>query len=151
MLFTECLMSAFIYERLFIKYPLIEISSLLIALSPMFIFKKHRNSIIYTSVFYIVFLAIVLMNLLLDLGVEEIILGYDREFEGGKASPDTSEYEEKLLKIVSPLLPYVNVSVIMDYEHLTPYKASPTDCGKEIFEKLYHNRIKLYTYTGIFN
>lgn len=87
------------------------------------------------------------MNLLLDLGVEEIILGYDREFEGGKASPDTAEYEEKLLKIVSPLLPYVNVSVIMDYEHLTPYKASPTDCGKEIFEKLYHNRIKLYTYT----
>ena len=86
------------------------------------------------------------MNLLLDLGVEEIILGYDREFEGGKGSEDTSKYEEKLLNIVSPLLPYVNVSVIMDYDHLTPYKASPTDCGKDIFEKLYHNRIRLYTY-----
>jgi len=86
------------------------------------------------------------MNLLLDLGVEEIVLGYDREFEGGKGSEDTTQYEEKLLKTVSPLLPYVNVSVVMDYDHLTPYKASPTDCGKEIFEQLYHNRIKLYTY-----
>lgn len=86
------------------------------------------------------------MNLLLDLGVEEIVLGYDREFLGGKAAPDTVEYEAKLLKIVTPLLPYVNVSVVMDYDHLTNYKDSPTDRGRDIFEKLYHGRIRLYTY-----
>ena len=86
------------------------------------------------------------MDLLLKLGVEEIILGYDRDFLGGKGAPDTMEYEAKLLKIVSPLLPYANVSVVMDYEHLTQHKDSPTDRGREIFEKLYHQRIKLYTY-----
>jgi len=87
------------------------------------------------------------MQLLLDLGVEEIVLAYDREFQGLKGEQDTVAYEDKLMKIIVPLLPYVNVSVIMDYEHLTPYKASPTDCGREIFEKLYKNRVKLYTET----
>lgn len=87
------------------------------------------------------------MNLLLSLEVEEIILGYDREFDGKKGDQDTIEYEQKLLKIVSPLLPYINVSVVMDYEHLLPKKKmSPTDAGREIFEKLYHSRIRLYSY-----
>ena len=87
------------------------------------------------------------MKLLLDLGVNEIILGFDREFEGGRGAPDTVEYEQKLLKIVSPLLPYVNVSVIMDYDHILPQKKmSPTDAGKEIFEKLYHQRVRLSSY-----
>lgn len=87
------------------------------------------------------------INLLLNLGVEEVIMGLDREFQGGKGAPDTLAYEEKILKLVGSLLPYVNVSVIMDYDHLLPYKGSPTDCGKEIFETLYHNRVKLYTET----
>lgn len=86
------------------------------------------------------------MELLLGLGVEEIVVGYDREFQGGRGDPDTVAYEDKLMKTVAPLLPYVNVSVIMDYDHLLPYKASPTDCGKETFEKLYKSRIKLYTF-----
>lgn len=85
------------------------------------------------------------MDLLLNLGVEEIILGYDREFQGGKNAPDTKEYENKLYKIISPLLPYVNVSVIMDYWGLTESKDSPTDRGREIFEKLYHQRVKIQT------
>lgn len=89
------------------------------------------------------------MNLLLSLGVTEIILGYDREFDGHRGDPDTIEYEQKLLKIISPLLPYVNVSVIMDYDHLLPQKKmSPTDAGKEIFEQLYHERVRLYMQDG---
>ena len=91
------------------------------------------------------------MSLLLNLGVEECILAYDREFEGGKGSPDTTAYEDKLMKTVAPLLPYVNVSVIVDYNHLLPYKGSPTDCGREIFEQLYHSRIKLYTENRVIN
>ena len=35
------------------------------------------------------------MNLLLSLGVTEIVLGYDREFDGGRGAPDTIEYEQK--------------------------------------------------------
>ena len=85
------------------------------------------------------------ISMILELGVEEVILGYDADFKGCKGAPDTVEYEEKLMKVVAPLLPYVNVSVIMDYNHLLPYKGSPTDKGKEIFEQLYDSRIKLYT------
>lgn len=86
------------------------------------------------------------MSLLLELGVSEVVLGFDHEFTGGRGADDTVAYEAKLLKVVAPLLPYVNVSVIMDYNGLTKYKDSPTDCGREIFEQLYHQRIRLYTY-----
>ena len=41
------------------------------------------------------------------------------------------------------MLPYVNVSVIMDYDHKTQYKDSPPDRGREIFEDLYRNRVRL--------
>ena len=86
------------------------------------------------------------MGLLLSLDVDEIILGYDREFDGGRGDADTIEYEAKLLKIVSPLLPYVSASIIMDYDHLLPEKKmSPTDAGQEVFEKLYHSRVRLQT------
>lgn len=76
------------------------------------------------------------INLIMQLGVTEVILGYDREFEGGYGDPDTEEYEQKLLKTVKPLTLYFNTYIIMDYDHLTGYKDSPTDCGKEILEKL---------------
>ncbi len=88
------------------------------------------------------------INLLLELGVEEVVLAYDRDFKGHRGDEDVLQYEQKLLKVITPLLPYVNVSVIMDYDHLLPQeKMSPSDAGKEIFEKLYHQRIKLKTYT----
>lgn len=85
------------------------------------------------------------VNLLLNLGVTELVLAFDADHTGLKGSPDVTAYEEKLLKIVERWLPYVNVSIIFDYNHLLPYKGSPSDCGKEIFEELYHSRIKLYT------
>ena len=85
------------------------------------------------------------VNLLLNLGVTELVLAFDADHKGLKGSPDVTTYEEKLLKIVERWLPYVNVSIIFDYDHLLPYKGSPSDCGKEIFEKLYHSRMKLYT------
>ena len=83
------------------------------------------------------------IKLILSMGVEEVILGYDREFQGRRGEKDTNEYEQKLLGVISPLFPYANVSVIMDYEHKLPYKGSPTDCGREIFEELYHSRVRL--------
>lgn len=76
------------------------------------------------------------INLIMQLGVTDVILGYDREFQGGFGDPDTEEYEKKLLKVVKPLTLYFNTYIIMDYDHLTPYKASCTDCGKEVLEKL---------------
>ena len=85
------------------------------------------------------------IKLILSLGVEEVIIAFDADHTGRRGDPDTIEYEKKLLNVASPLLPYVNVSIIFDYDHLLPHKASPSDCGKEIFETLYHNRVRLYT------
>ena len=81
------------------------------------------------------------INLIMKLGVTEVILGYDREFQGGYGDADTEEYEKKLLKTVKPLTLYFNTYIIMDYDHLTGYKDSPTDCGKEILEKLLKQKI----------
>lgn len=85
--------------------------------------------------------------LILSMDVNEVVLAFDADHLGAKGDQDTIEYEQKLLKIVTPLLPYVNISIIFDYDHLLPHKASPSDCGKEIFEKLYHSRVRLYTKT----
>ena len=79
---------------------------------------------------------------------EEVILAYDREFDGGRGDPDTVEYEKKLSKIMKGLTPYVSVYVIMDYDHLTNKKDSPTDQGKEIFEKLLNAKIYVPSLRG---
>jgi len=84
--------------------------------------------------------------LILSMGVEEVVIAFDADQKDGRGEPDTLAYEQKLLKVAAPLLPYVDVSVIFDYDHILPLKASPSDCGKEKFEQLYHKRIKLYSY-----
>ena len=84
------------------------------------------------------------IELLLKLGVTELILAFDADQEGKRGEPDSVEYEKKLFKIVENYLPYMNISIIFDYDHILPErKMSPSDAGKEIFERLYHNRIKL--------
>jgi len=81
------------------------------------------------------------IDLLISLGVEEVILGYDRDFKGKKGDEDVTQYEQKLYKVLQPLLPYFNVYVIFDYDHMTGYKDSPTDCGRAIFEELWKKKI----------
>ena len=81
------------------------------------------------------------INLLLDCGVEEVILGYDRDFKGKRGDEDVVQYEQKLYRVIQPLLPYFNVYVIFDYDHSTGYKDSPTDCGRKIFEELWKKKI----------
>lgn len=86
------------------------------------------------------------IKLILSLDVEEVIVAFDADYVGTKGEEDVIAYEQKLLKTVAPLIPYVNVSIIMDYQHLLPErKMSPSDYGGETFEKLYHQRIRLYS------
>ena len=82
-------------------------------------------------------------DLLLKLGVEEIIIAFDADHVGDRAAQDTMDYEQKLINIAKPYLPYLNVSIIFDFDHILPHKASPSDCGLEKFEQLYHQRIRL--------
>lgn len=73
------------------------------------------------------------------LKVEEIILGFDKEYE----NPDSLQaevYRNKLLKKVVPFLPYVNVSILWDEQGLLNYKDSPTDRGKDTLLKLLEDK-----------
>ena len=45
-------------------------------------------------------------------------------------------YFKKILKIYRMLNNYMEVNVVLDWEGILPMKASPTDCGREVFEKL---------------
>lgn len=81
------------------------------------------------------------IDLLIELGVEEVVLGYDRDFLGKKGDEDVKEYEKKLYRVIQPLLPYFNVYVLFDYDHITGYKDSPTDKGRAVFEALWKKKI----------
>lgn len=82
-------------------------------------------------------------KLLQDLGVIEVIIALDRQYE----KVDSEEYNKwrKHIseKIINPLLPYFNVSVIWDTEGLLGFKDSPTDRGKETLLRLMKSKIKI--------
>lgn len=81
------------------------------------------------------------IQILRDLGVENIILALDKEF--------TNEEEEELYKtkinkgFISKLQPYFGIEIIWDTEDLLEFKDSPLDKGKEVWEKLHSKRIIL--------
>lgn len=68
----------------------------------------------------------------------EIVLCYDREEEKG-----SDKYFNKLYNMCKKYTQYCKMSFIYDREGITPMKASPTDCGEEIFMKLYKRRIEV--------
>lgn len=79
------------------------------------------------------------INLLLSLGVKEIIIAFDRQFQkiGDK------EYNHLIKNYTNIYNKYHSkamISFIFDKKMITPYKASPTDCGKDIFIRLYKER-----------
>ena len=75
--------------------------------------------------------------LLRKLGVEEVILAYDADYSNEQQTQQKFlEYTE----IAKTLAPFFSTSIIMDWKHVLPYKASPIDCGKELFEKLLKER-----------
>lgn len=75
--------------------------------------------------------------LLRRFGAEEIILAYDADYRNEQ---ERKEKFKEYKKIAKTLAPFFSTSVIIDWSHILPYKASPIDCGKEIFEKLLENR-----------
>ncbi|MEG0737542.1 MAG: hypothetical protein RR441_11775 [Longicatena sp.] len=75
------------------------------------------------------------------LGVKEVIVALDKQYE----DLDTDECKKwaKRIKenIITPLAPYLKVSVLWDTTGLLQYKDSPTDRGKETLLKLMDNKI----------
>lgn len=80
------------------------------------------------------------INMLLELGVEEIVIGFDRQFE----KVDDEEYcywKKKIQKVIDRYSELVKITVIWDTNYLLDYKDSPVDKGKEVFEHLFNNRV----------
>ena len=81
--------------------------------------------------------------LLQSLGVEEVIVALDRQY---KILGD--DEHKKLIKNLKNIQKkygnYIKITFIFDKGNLLPYKASPSDCGKDIFMELFRKRVNLY-------
>ena len=81
-------------------------------------------------------------KILIDLGVEELILCLDRQYEK-EDSEEAEIWRDKIYKMTEDLLPYCRVSYTWDKDdnQLLEYKDAPTDRGKKVFEYLIQHRI----------
>lgn len=80
------------------------------------------------------------VDLLKRLGTKEIVLALDRQFQ--------EIGDDEFLRLKSKLIHFhdkynnsIRVTAIFDKAMITPYKASPSDCGPQVFEKLLSERI----------
>lgn len=81
------------------------------------------------------------LNLLLyKTNIEEVIIGFDKEYEVVN-SKEGNNYFEKLYNLCKKYDKYYNFSFIFDKENLLDYKDSPIDKGKDVFEKLLNQRV----------
>lgn len=78
------------------------------------------------------------INLLIKLGVQEIVICYDRMNYDEKT---TETYFQELYQIANKYRNYVNISFIFDRKNIIPYKSAPVDNGKEVFEQLLKRRV----------
>lgn len=81
------------------------------------------------------------VNLLLSLGVNEIIIAFDKENDEFPGSEKSVKYLEKLKTLARSFTPYVNVYIVYDTDNLLDYKDSPFDKGKGVLETLMKNKI----------
>ena len=79
---------------------------------------------------------------LIDVGAEEIIIAFDRQFKE-IGDEEFQHLKKNLLKLRAKYKNYVNISFIFDKKMITGYKDSPIDCGKDIFLQLFKERIIL--------
>lgn len=82
------------------------------------------------------------IELLVDLGVTEIIIAFDRQYkERNKDDKEFIRWAKKLKEINKKIISQVSVSFMFDKENLLDYKDSPIDKDKATFLYLYNNRI----------
>ncbi len=83
------------------------------------------------------------VQLLLSLGVEEIIVGFDHDWRD--VTEEAAKRKIRNLKNIQKKYGnYVKLSYLWDKNNLTGYKCSPSDCGSDIFWKLMKERVNLY-------
>lgn len=82
------------------------------------------------------------VKLLLSLGVKEIIIAFDKQFQK-IGDNEWQKWVTKLKTLYNKYSSYVNISYLFDKENILGYKDSPIDCGKDKFIQLFKNRIIL--------
>lgn len=82
------------------------------------------------------------VQLLMSLGVEEIIIAFDKQFKE-IGDDEFKRWTKKLTDINKKYSRYATISFMFDKWDLLGYKDSPIDCGKETFLKLFNRRIYL--------
>ena len=80
--------------------------------------------------------------LLLSLGVEEIIIAFDRQYKK-PGDEECKKWIDKLTAIDNKYHSLVQISFLFDNKNLLDYKMSPIDNGPDIFLILFKNRIIL--------
>lgn len=81
-------------------------------------------------------------NLLKRLGVQEIIIGFDKQFQE-IGDLEWQKWTKKLTLFHTKYGNQIQISYLFDTRNLLSYKDSPTDQGQEIFLQLYENRVTL--------
>ena len=83
------------------------------------------------------------ISMLTDLlGANEIVIALDKEYTDWR-SEKAKKYRLKLEQICKKYSAQASLSYIWDYENLLEEKDSPFDKGKDIFQYLYKNRVKV--------
>jgi hypothetical protein len=82
------------------------------------------------------------VQLLLSLGVEEIVVALDRQYKE-IGDEEFHRWTKKLMNIHQKYSSMVKVSFVFDKEHNLGYKMAPVDAGPDIFMKLFNERIFL--------
>jgi hypothetical protein len=78
------------------------------------------------------------IQMLIELGVKEVVIAFDREYN---SINEMNKKIEEYTRITKQMKHFFNISVIIDQDFLLPYKESPIDKGKDVFEKLLSTRI----------
>lgn len=82
------------------------------------------------------------IKLLLSLGVQEIIIALDKQFQK-IGDLEWKKWTAKLKTFYNKYGHYVNISYMFDTSNLLQYKDSPIDQGKDIFLQLFTERIRI--------
>lgn len=82
------------------------------------------------------------IQLLLKLGVEEVIIAFDKQFQT-LGDAEHLNWVKKLKEINNKYSKYIKISYIFDKNNLLQYKDAPIDRGPNIFLKLYNMRFSI--------
>ena len=82
------------------------------------------------------------VSLLLSLGVKEIVIALDKQYKQ-VGDEEWKRWVQKFYQIHNKYGKEVQISYMFDFDKYLDYKDSPIDKGKEVFLKLFKNRITI--------